>query len=48
MRSYTTAWLRAQLMSDRDARAEFYGATCGLCADPEWKVQRNALLTSRP
>lgn len=32
-RGLTTAWFRAHLMGDPQARAEFYGPDCGYCAD---------------
>ncbi len=33
------AWLKWQLKGDRDARAMFVGAACGLCADSEWSLR---------
>jgi len=40
-RGYTTAFFRAHLMDDPQAHAVFSGDACGICADPQWTVQRN-------
>ncbi|MFD0337368.1 alpha/beta hydrolase family protein [Streptomyces sp. NPDC127117] len=41
----TTAWFKAQLMGDQTARAQFFGAGCGICTDSgTWSdVRRNGL-----
>jgi hypothetical protein len=39
----STAWLRLFLMCDDSARAMFYGASCTLCADSKWAVQRKGV-----
>ncbi|MEU7002292.1 acetylxylan esterase [Nonomuraea sp. NPDC046570] len=46
----TTAWFRFQLMGDEEARGEFFGAGCRICADTStWSsVRRNALATQIP
>ncbi|BFP51988.1 acetylxylan esterase [Streptomyces griseus] len=46
----TTAWFRAHLMGDQDARAQFFGPGCGICADTAtWSdVRRNSLALSLP
>ncbi|MFF3686013.1 alpha/beta hydrolase family protein [Streptomyces sp. NPDC002187] len=43
----TTAWFKAHLMGDQTARAEFFGAGCGICTDSgTWSdVRRNGLAT---
>ena len=38
-----TAWMRVQLMGDTDLRPWFYGASCGLCQDSAWSVQRKMM-----
>jgi hypothetical protein len=38
-RGPVTAWFRAHLMADEDARAMFYGPDCGLCKDPNWSFE---------
>jgi hypothetical protein len=38
-----TAWLDWQLKGDSQARAEFVGAGCGLCADPDWDTDQKNL-----
>jgi hypothetical protein len=38
-RGPVTAWFRAHLMADEDARAVFYGEDCGLCIDPGWEFE---------
>lgn len=35
-----TAWFRAELMGDSAAAELFHGASCGLCRDGRWTVQR--------
>jgi hypothetical protein len=42
-RGPATAWFRAQLMGDAAARALFYGASCGLCSDASWTVERKGI-----
>jgi predicted dienelactone hydrolase len=39
----STAWFRLFLMCDESARPMFYGATCTLCSDSKWTVQRKNL-----
>lgn len=41
----TTAWFKAHLMGDQTARAQFFGADCGICTDSgTWSdVRRNGL-----
>ncbi|MFB8036367.1 alpha/beta hydrolase family protein [Streptomyces sp. NPDC056004] len=41
----TTAWFKAHLMGDQTARAQFFGADCGICTDSDtWSdVRRNGL-----
>ncbi|MCA1655819.1 MAG: acetylxylan esterase [Pseudonocardiaceae bacterium] len=42
-RGMMTAWFRFHLMGDEQARSEFFGPSCGPCADPAWTdVRRNA------
>lgn len=36
-------WLQWQLRGDKKAEAMFVGPDCGLCKDPEWKLQRKNL-----
>ncbi|HVU06061.1 MAG TPA: hypothetical protein VHE30_30130 [Polyangiaceae bacterium] len=38
-----TAWFRAHLMDDQNARTYFYGASCGLCTNASWTVQRKGI-----
>jgi hypothetical protein len=33
------SWLDWQLKGDKQAAKRFAGANCGLCQDPDWKVQ---------
>ncbi|WP_327302910.1 acetylxylan esterase [Streptomyces sp. NBC_01298] len=42
----TTAWFKAHLMGDQAARAQFFGAGCGICTDSgTWSdVRRNGLV----
>jgi hypothetical protein len=40
----TTAWLRWFLMGDETQKAQFVGASCGLCTDPNWVVQQKDLI----
>jgi hypothetical protein len=42
-RGPATAWFRLHLMGDESARSWFYGASCGLCSDPSWRVQRRGI-----
>jgi hypothetical protein len=35
-----TAWMRVHLMGDPDLRSWFYGASCKLCTDSAWKIDR--------
>jgi hypothetical protein len=37
------AWLQWQLKGDQTAAKMFTGATCGLCADPKWEVERKGI-----
>ena len=39
----TTAWMRVHLMGDDDLRSWFYGASCALCQDGDWTVQRKQM-----
>ena len=39
----STAWLRLHLMCDESARSMFYGASCSLCKDASWTVQRKSI-----
>jgi hypothetical protein len=39
----TTGWMRVHLMNDTANRGMFYGASCKLCSDPKWKVQRKLM-----
>ncbi|MCX4775563.1 alpha/beta hydrolase family protein [Streptomyces sp. NBC_01264] len=43
----TTAWFKAHLMGDQAARAQYFGAGCGICTDSgTWSdVRRNGLAT---
>lgn len=42
-RGPVTAWFRFHLMGDELARGEFFGASCGYCANPIWSdFRRNA------
>jgi predicted dienelactone hydrolase len=42
-RGPATAWFRLHLMGDESARSLFYGASCGLCTDADWSVQRKGI-----
>jgi hypothetical protein len=42
-RGPATAWFRLHLMGDETARSLFYGASCGLCTDAAWTVQRKSI-----
>jgi hypothetical protein len=42
-RGPATAWFRLHLMGDENARALFYGASCGLCSDSSWVVERKGI-----
>jgi len=35
-----TAWMRVHLMGDTDLRSWFYGASCKLCTDSAWNIDR--------
>jgi len=35
-----TAWMRVHLMADESLRSWFYGASCGLCTDSAWEIDR--------
>jgi hypothetical protein len=35
-----TAWMRVHLMADDALRSWFYGASCGLCTDTAWEIDR--------
>jgi len=35
-----TAWMRVHLMGDADLRPWFYGASCKLCTDTAWNIDR--------
>lgn len=37
------AWYRLQLMGDETFRSKFYGASCGLCVDTAWQIQRKGI-----
>ena len=37
------AWMRVHLMDDTALRLRFYGASCGYCSDPEWRVKQKAM-----
>jgi hypothetical protein len=37
------AWLQWQLKGDLTAAKMFTGASCGLCTDPKWKVERKRI-----
>lgn len=39
----TVAWFRLHLMHDETARSMFFGADCGLCTHPDWKLQRKQI-----
>jgi hypothetical protein len=39
----STAWFRLHLMCDESARPLFYGASCTLCSDAKWTVQRKSI-----
>ena len=34
----TIAWLKWQLNGDEEAAFMFKGEDCGLCKDPQWKI----------
>jgi len=42
-RGPSTAWFRLHLMGDESGRSLFYGASCGLCSDAMWTVQRKGI-----
>ena len=35
-----TAWMRVHLMGDESLRSWFYGASCQLCTDSAWQIDR--------
>jgi hypothetical protein len=35
-----TAWMRVHLMADDSLRSWFYGASCTLCTDSAWEIDR--------
>lgn len=35
-----TAWMRVHLMADQALRSWFYGASCGLCTNDAWEIDR--------
>jgi hypothetical protein len=35
-----TAWMRVHLMADDSLRSWFYGASCRLCTDSAWEIDR--------
>jgi hypothetical protein len=39
----TTGWMRVHLMNDTANRGMFYGASCKVCSDSKWKVQRKMM-----
>jgi hypothetical protein len=39
----TGAWLKWQLKGDKTASLMFVGPNCGLCTDPNWKIERKKL-----
>jgi hypothetical protein len=39
----TTGWMRVHLMGDTANRGMFYGASCKVCSDSKWKVQRKMM-----
>jgi len=38
-----TAWMRVHLMNDTANRGMFYGASCKVCSDAKWKIQRKMM-----
>ena len=38
-RGYITAWFKAHLAGDCNARALFYGAGCVMCSDPTYETK---------
>lgn len=38
--STVTAWMRVHLMADASLRSWFYGASCKLCTDTGWSIER--------
>ena len=38
-----TAWMRVHLMNDTANRAMFYGASCKVCSDAKWTIQRKMM-----
>jgi hypothetical protein len=41
--SVAVSWLDWQLKGDKEAARRFTGADCGLCKDPDWKIERKGL-----
>jgi hypothetical protein len=39
----TVGWMRVHLMNDTANRGMFYGASCKVCSDAKWKVQRKMM-----
>jgi hypothetical protein len=35
-----TAWMRVHLVGDTELRSWFYGASCKLCTDSAWNINR--------
>jgi len=44
--SVAVSWLDWQLKSDAQAAKRFVGAGCGLCKDPDWKVESKNLVSN--
>ena len=38
-----TGWFALHLLKDEQARPLFYGASCGLCSDATWRIERKNL-----
>ena len=39
----TVGWMRVHLMNDTANRSMFYGASCKVCSDAKWKIQRKMM-----
>jgi hypothetical protein len=39
----TVGWMRVHLMNDTANRSMFYGASCKVCSDAKWKIQRKLM-----
>jgi hypothetical protein len=39
----TVGWMRVHLMNDTANRGMFYGASCKVCSDAKWKIQRKLM-----